>query len=237
MSGLSGLLQCPWKRPITNPFLCWFLIAAVALPFPGNPFVDTHTDTHTHSALGSFFDKWRHRQLKMDSSVCKSYNIPLVPLTLVLLSSRRIHNITHTYAQKSETGNCFMHCQINRNRNTSNKSGWDREMVRERGRERGDRERGKQQAKQSSTRIRAHLTRVPAALFGQRIFCAFQHKWNTHTHTRRGKKTFLLENIDLPAIKDSCHCYCCCTFTANWALICSLPLRTLLLFMLSTHNT
>lgn len=32
----------------------------VALPFPGNPFVDAHTHT-----LGSFLDKWRHRQLKM----------------------------------------------------------------------------------------------------------------------------------------------------------------------------
>lgn len=47
MSGLSGLLQCPWKRPITIPFLCSFPIAAVALPFPDNPFVDTRTHTHT----------------------------------------------------------------------------------------------------------------------------------------------------------------------------------------------
>lgn len=51
MSGLSGLLQCPWKRPITIPFLCSFPIAAVALPFPDTTLLLTHARTHTHTVL------------------------------------------------------------------------------------------------------------------------------------------------------------------------------------------
>lgn len=81
--------------------------------------------------------------------------------------------------------------------------------------ERGDR-REASETKQHSNPS-AFDTRPGCFVWPKDLLCFAAQVEHTHTHTRGGKKILLLENIDLPAIKDSCHfcCCCCCTFTAN----------------------